>query len=574
MFPGGGFGVGVTVADVQPVVPASLLPPGAVERPMRLGEAMPVSRRTDEELAAELQRVARIEAQLAAYRAELVMGLAARRPNTFDRRFGEPGAGQACGEQVPPGVSEFFADELALILRCSRAAATVLTETSETLVTRLPATWAALADGELDYSRARAIAGELGWQARDVDPAVVAEVEAAVLPAAADLSVTRLKAATRKNLLARDATAAEERRRTAERNADVTVRPMDDGMAELAAFLPLPLALACREVVDTYARMAKEDGDPRRIGRLRAGVMADLMLRPWDTSRPPVTAQLDVVAPLAGLSAAAGVGTSTAGLPRRAGDPAVTAVDRNLTSRSTSRVFIADDRLAEVNGRPITAAHLRELLEHLDALCPGGLQAPASGSLNIALVDPLTGTLRATVSRRDLQRLVRRGCLDHPGGSCACAVLERPPPVDRYEPTPAQRRFARTRDRTCRHPGCRNKAGWTDLDHVLPHAAGGETDCANLCCLCRRHHRLKTHAPGWHFAMTADGVLTVTTPSGVTRTTQPPGLRLIAAPLHADQPYADQPYADQPYADQPYAHADDETRSPPGPPPADDPAPF
>src|SRR3954469_17758413 len=47
-------------------------------------------------------------------------------------------------------------------------------------------------------------------------------------------------------------------------------------------------------------------------------------------------------------------------------------------------------------------------------------------------------------------------------------------------------------------------------------------------CLCRRHHRLKTHARGWRFTMTADGVLSVTTPSGVTRTTRPPGLRLPA----------------------------------------------
>jgi hypothetical protein len=44
-----------------------------------------------------------------------------------------------------------------------------------------------------------------------------------------------------------------------------------------------------------------------------------------------------------------------------------------------------------------------------------------------------------------------------------------------------------------------------------------------LCCLCRRHHRLKTFARGWVHAMTADGVLTVTTPSGVTRTSRPPG---------------------------------------------------
>ena len=96
--------------------------------------------------------------------------------------------------------------------------------------------------------------------------------------------------------------------------------------------------------------------------------------------------------------------------------------------------------------------------------------------------------------------------------------------MDRYRPTPAQPRFLTTRGRTCRHPGCRNKAGWADLDHVLAHADGGEIDCANLGCLCRRHHRLKTHAPGWRFELRSDGTLAVTTPSGVTRVTRPPGL--------------------------------------------------
>ncbi|SFT90513.1 hypothetical protein SAMN05660657_03801, partial [Geodermatophilus amargosae] len=62
-------------------------------------------------------------------------------------------------------------------------------------------------------------------------------------------------------------------------------------------------------------------------------------------------------------------------------------------------------------------------------------------------------------------------------------------------------------------------------DHVIPHTCGGATDCANLCCLCRSHHRLKTFARGWRFHMSPDGVLTVTTPSGITRTTRPLGLR-------------------------------------------------
>src|SRR3954451_9911691 len=52
----------------------------------------------------------------------------------------------------------------------------------------------------------------------------------------------------------------------------------------------------------------------------------------------------------------------------------------------------------------------------------------------------------------------------------------------------------------------------------------GQLSIPRQCCLCRRHHRLKTHAPGWLFTMTDDGVLTVTTPAGVTRVTRPPRL--------------------------------------------------
>jgi hypothetical protein len=519
VFEGGGYGVAVTAASVEPLPwPPEVLPPGVEAHPARLGEMMPVAARTDLELAAELHRVVQVEAALAAYKAELVTAFAALRPDTTDRRPGQPGAAAldpAAGE-LRPGISEFFADELALVLGCSRAGATTLAEVSGTLVERLPATWSALADGELDWPRARALAQELGWPARDTEPEVIAQVEAAVLPAAGGLSVSRLRTAVRRELLRRDAAAADRRREQAERTADVTVHPAPDGMAELRVFLPQPLAAATREAVDTYARMAAADGDPRPIGQLRAGVLADLVLRPWDTSRPPVTAHVTVVAPLG-----------------------------SLVPRSPDGGQAGGNRVepGEVCGQPITAGQLRALLRKLDTLWSGGLQAPIAGSLDIALVEP-GGALRATVPRAELERLARRGCLDHPREDCACALVDRPGPVDRYRPTPAQRRFVRTRDRTCRHPGCHSRAGWADLDHVVPHCRGGPTDCGNLCCLCRRHHRLKTHAPGWRFVMTSGGTLSVTTPSGITRTTRPPGLSpppepaelRVAAPGPADDP--------------------------------------
>jgi hypothetical protein len=485
MFPPEAFGVGVTVAELHPVVwDGGLLPSGVVSRPSRLGDLLPVDLMTPEQKAAHLQRVEEAEAVLAAFKAELVVGLATDRPASGDRRRGQTGAasGEWAAQLLDADVSEFFPDELALVLNTSRAAATQLWERSTTLLRRLPATWAALADGWLDWARARAIAAELGWPARESPDDVLAAVEAVVLPQATGLSITRLRALVRGELIKADPAADDRRRKKAERDADVTVRGVGNGMGELRATMPLPEASGMRAEVDAHAHALKKAGDERPIGQLRSAVLHDLVTRSWQ-ERPTVSAHLEVVASLGTLEAGA------AGAPGTGQEPVL------------------------VDGEPVTAAVARELLERLDALCPGGLQAPTDGTMSLSITDE-DGRLIAAVTRRELETAVRRG-----------QGLGPPPAVDRYEPTPRQRRFGRTRDRTCRHPGCGNRAGWADLDHVVAHAEGGETDCANLCCLCRRHHRLKTHARGWRYVMTPDGVLTVTTPSGVPRASRPPGMR-------------------------------------------------
>ena len=505
-----GWGVDLTVAQVGgPSGSDGPVGQGVVARPSRLSEVLPVAARSDAEIALELERLQPLKAMLAAYEASLVMGLAAHRADE-----------DADGRSPIPGTSEFFVDELAVVTNSSTRPASRLAGESWVLTARLPAVWAAMADGALDWPRARVFIDVLGSTA-----AGVAEVVApAVLPEAVGLSLGRLRARLVREVLAVDADAAEERRREAERQADVRVYPTADGMSELLSELPSPVAAACWSTIDELAWMRKNDGDPRPIGQLRTLTHAELILRPWDTSRPAVTAVLNVTAPLPSLTAGGA----------RAGDGAGT---------------WAGAEPGEVNGQPITAAHVRELLEQFDAVCPGGLHAPTGGSLQISITDG-DGALRATAGRRELERIARHGCPDHPddgphhpqnsphfpkqgpdqpgvggaGGGCGCAVLDRPPAVDRYRPSPAQRRFGKTRDRTCRHPGCGQPVARVDLDHVVPYPEG-DTDCDNLCCLCRRHHRLKTFAPGWRFVLTSDGRLRVTTPSGITRTTRPPGLR-------------------------------------------------
>src|SRR3712207_6152253 len=85
MFFGGGLGVGLTVADPAPP-PPEFGPPVSGSPP--LGDLLPVWARSPEEKAAELQRVQRLEAELAAYELELVAGFAADRPASADRQPG------------------------------------------------------------------------------------------------------------------------------------------------------------------------------------------------------------------------------------------------------------------------------------------------------------------------------------------------------------------------------------------------------------------------------------------------------------------------------------------------------
>jgi hypothetical protein len=78
------------------------------------------------------------------------------------------------------------------------------------------------------------------------------------------------------------------------------------------------------------------------------------------------------------------------------------------------------------------------------------------------------------------------------------------------------------RDRTCVYPWCTRPARKGDVDHVIEHdpdaeAEGrpqpGPTESVNLACLCRGHHRLKTHS-AWTYEVLAPGAFVWTSPHG------------------------------------------------------------
>jgi hypothetical protein len=396
-----------------------------------------------------------------------------------------------------------------MIRCCSELAAESLAIESILLTTKLRGTWSALYAGRIDVRKMRALVDLLG----PAKPKVAAAIEQRVLPGAERLTVAQLRDRVRRALARLDAQALERRRAEAARRAGVCRQMTGDGMSQLIIDLSVGGSAACLDAISRHADLLRADGDTRPIGVIRAAVAQDLILRPWDTSRPSVTAQLVIHAPLPALSA-----------DSPGSQPA-----------------------AEVAGEVVTAAQCRELLEQLDML--GVRSAPAGGCVQVAIGNPMTGRLVAVATRNELRRgafgTARRskrrgrrpttsstaGDRPRPGGHldrdpdrpADGPGLRPPPPSHGYRPTAPQQRFTEVRDRHCRMPGCRRRAGHCDIDHAVAHADGGVTACWNLCCLCRRHHRIKTFARGWRFELLADGRLLVRTPSGVSRVTRPPG---------------------------------------------------
>jgi hypothetical protein len=98
------------------------------------------------------------------------------------------------------------------------------------------------------------------------------------------------------------------------------------------------------------------------------------------------------------------------------------------------------------------------------------------------------------------------------------------PPADepepRYIPSAKLAAFVRSRDVTCRAPGCDHPAFDCDVDHTIAYHDGGWTHASNLKALCRKHHLLKTFG-GWGDKQLPDGTVIWLLPDGHTYVTMP-----------------------------------------------------
>ncbi len=145
------------------------------------------------------------------------------------------------------------------------------------------------------------------------------------------------------------------------------------------------------------------------------------------------------------------------------------------------------------------------------------LRAHAAGTTRTGAVDGL-GTLTLDLLRTWIDRFERvaiRPVLDR----------DRSEALDRHDPPEWMREVVRLRDGHCVFPGCTIAARACDLDHLEPYVPldeggpPGQTSPANLACLCRRHHRLKTFT-GWRYRRSGT-TYEWSTPHGLTYLTRP-----------------------------------------------------
>jgi uncharacterized protein DUF222 len=481
------------------------------------------------------------------------------------RRFDEADGTRDVVEVLSP--ADYVFDEVAEALTLTAASADGLIRFATELTGRLPATFAALAAGDIDHPKARTI-----WQATgQLDEQRTRTVEAEVLPRAAEQTTGQIRAKIRRLVKRLDPGAADRRREEAERRRDVELFETEDGTAQLNAVdLPADAAGAAYGRLNAIATGLKHDGDRRTIGQLRADVFLGLLRGTFTTTEPQAdTAGRGVFGVSGGGSGGVAVGEAArrgvfgvgggglggtaggevagrrvlgvgsggsgevaggeaAGRPVPAtggGDPGWTDVDDAIAD------VIAAAVRAELTAltRGITAP--RHQTTETGRTTPQETSIAGAGPLVAqALIaggsSPVTATGDFPRRHHDIGALVTQAAERiHQ----SLADLREPwcVPADpsahgtgRYRPPAAMRRLIQHRDRRCAHPGCRRPVQHCDADHTLAFQRGGPTCPCNLAMLCRRHHRLKA-TKRWHIEQLWPGVILWITPTGHWKITAP-----------------------------------------------------
>lgn len=393
--------------------------------------------------------------------------------------------------------AEFTSAEVGLALGLSPRSADAHVDFALALADRLPLTREALAQGRIDFLKARVVAH--GTAA--VDAHVAAAVERRVLPGASGQTPGRLRARVERAVMALDPAGAERRREASEAERRVDCHDTGSGTTVLSGVhLPAGPAIAADNRLHAIARAIKAGGDPRTVDQLSADVFLSLLLGTQPGAIRPeaaVGAGFPVRGDLAGPPEDRSHKTSIAGDGDR-GDP------RMPLSPALSPA-VAAVTAGAVGGR-IGTVHLTVPLLTLLGLSTEPGEASGYGPLTAEITRQMAGAASDPKTRWCVTVTGSDGKPVHHGHLG-------------YRPSPEMAHVIRTLQPTCVFPGCSRPASACDLDHRVPYDRGGATCPCNMSPLCRRHHRVK-QAEGWQFAEHA-GRLRWTTPAGKTYEVSP-----------------------------------------------------
>jgi hypothetical protein len=260
-----------------------------------LKAAAPIASLGDDTLRSRVVECEEAMRRLQAAQAEAMveMGVRARVADRAEAdHVGQPSWSRECRE-------EFVADEIAVLLGCTRITAGALYDRACRAV-EMPVVHGAWRAGRLDGRKA----GLICEQVAHLNPATALGVASDAVEYATQSetprTVPQLREWLRRRVIAADPGAAEARRQRALADRRVVVTPGDDGMSELWALLP---AVQARQIQLALTETAQEVGsdDTRTMDQRRADTLVDLLLGRGD----PPAVDVHVVVPadtLAGAS--------------------------------------------------------------------------------------------------------------------------------------------------------------------------------------------------------------------------------------------------------------------------------
>ncbi|MFV0253208.1 MAG: DUF222 domain-containing protein [Beutenbergiaceae bacterium] len=369
-----------------------------------------------------------------------------------------------------PGVAEFCVAEFgAAIGRTTAAARSLIGDVLE-LAYRLPLTWSAMVEGDLEAWRARRVAAAT----RGLPMPAVTFVDTELAQAGKRRGSQVLTERLVEQALARfdpDAAAEQYQRASERRRVEVdTGQVMLDGVCQLSGVLNVADALDLDRALNHIAAALDHTGSGGRA--------------PDDEVRPSLEVR---------RSMALGVlARSVFGQTEPAAHPTATGSTLGLAT-----------------GRQVV------LYLHLDAASASAELTGSSSGTGIGPLGRCENTRAAVLTDQ-----VRAWC----GEAALVSIrpvldLNQECQVRSYQVPDRLREQVMLRDVTCVFPWCEHPARSADIDHIVPFSrgqgGGGPTGTGNLAVLCRHHHRLKTHG-GWNYTMVDPGVYHWTSPLGLT----------------------------------------------------------